>query len=106
MNVKNILSDLPESIPDELFEEIASSKTCKIERIISKGHSTPQDKWYDQEKNEFVIIIKGNAELLFKDDKTVQMKQGDYLNIPPHVKHRVQKTSTQEETVSLAIHYD
>jgi len=106
MNIKNIFSNIPRLLPNELFEILASSENCIIERIISKGHTTPDGKWYDQDKNEFVIILKGGAELLFeKDNKITKMKEGDYINIPSHSKHRVQKTSSHEETIWLAIHY-
>ncbi|MDB5037203.1 MAG: hypothetical protein JWQ35_731 [Bacteriovoracaceae bacterium] len=57
----NIFEKLPASIPEEIFETIVESKTVKIERIISKGHATPQSDWYDQDKNEWVMVIKGAA---------------------------------------------
>jgi len=31
-----------------LFEKIIQNGSFKLERIISKGHSTPKGKWYDQ----------------------------------------------------------
>ena len=106
MKVRNIFSNIPESLPNELLKELVSSENCKIERIISKGHTTPEGKWYDQDKNEFVIIFKGNAELLFEENnKIIKMKEGNYINIPSHTKHRIIKTSLKEETIWLAIHY-
>ena len=103
---KNIFSNIPESLPDEFFEDIISTENFRIERIISRGHKTPKDKWYDQDKNEWVMVLKGNAELLFEEgNKIIKMKEGDYINIPTHVKHRVEKTDSGEETVWLAIHY-
>jgi len=44
----------------------------------------------------------GQATLEFADGKLVELKEGDYLAIPPHVKHRVQQTA--RETVWLAVH--
>ena len=106
MEVKNIFSDVPQSVPEEIFENLISSENCKIERIVSRGHTTPEEKWYDQDKNEFVLILRGNAELLFEEkNELVKMKEGDYVNIPAHKKHRVEKTSTEKETIWLAIHY-
>ena len=106
MELKNIFSNIPKSLSDELFKELVSSENCKIERIISKGHKTEEGKWYNQDKNEFVIILKGNAELLFKENnKTIKMKEGDYINIPPRTKHRVTKTDPNKETIWLTIHY-
>ncbi len=106
MTVGNIFSDIPKQIPDELFEMLAEAAHCKIERIVSKSHSTPDDYWYDQEKNEWVMILKGSAGLLFEGSyDIVVMNAGDYVNIPAHRKHRVQWTDPKEETVWLAIHY-
>ncbi len=106
MNIKNIFSEIPKHIPDELFEEIIGTGHCKIERIISKGHSTPDDEWYDQENNEWVIVIRGGAGLIFEGrDKVLVMKPGDYVNIPAHQRHRVAWTDSDEETIWLAIHY-
>ena len=106
MKTKNILLDIPNKINEEIFQELAKTKNCKIQRIISRNHKTPKNKWYDQTENEFIIILQGNAEILFKTEKSVIMKEGDYLNIPSHVKHRVEKTSDKEETMWLAIHYN
>ena|SRR3989344_51548 len=102
MTLKNIFSDIPESLPKELIETILDSSNCKIERIVSKNHKTKAGKWYNQDKNEFILILKGNAELRFEND-LAKMKEGDYLIIPAHRRHRVEKTS--KETIWLAIFY-
>ena len=98
----NILSNIPNKIENELIETLIESENCKIERIISKEHITPKGKWYDQNENEFVIVVKGEADLLIKD-KLVHMKEGDYINIPAHTKHRVEKTD--KETIWLSVFY-
>ena len=105
MEKGNLFKNIPESLPNEILENIVESENCKIERIVSKGHTTPEGKWYDQDKNEWVIIIKGNAELLFEGNKRVKMQEGDYINIPAHVKHRIEKTDTKKETIWLAVLY-
>ncbi|OIO80120.1 cupin [Candidatus Pacearchaeota archaeon CG1_02_32_132] len=105
MQKGNIFSEIPKSIPKEVFNSIIDKNGIKIERIISKGHTTEKDKWYNQEKNEWLIILKGNAELEFEDNKKVSLKEGDYVNIPAHTKHRVTKTSKKEETIWLIVHY-
>jgi len=90
---ENFLSKIPSQIPKEIFESIASSENVKIERIISKGQATQKGKWYDQEKNEFVLVLKGNAVIEFDNNEKVSMNEGDYVIIPKHVKHRVTETS-------------
>ncbi len=104
--VKNIFKKIPKEIPDEIFQEILSTDKLKIERILSKGHASPKEGWYDQNTNEWVILLKGKAKLTFKErKKPVELTPGDYINIPSHVKHRVEWTDPSQETIWLAIHY-
>lgn len=105
MRIRNIYADVPKNIPQEIFETIISNESVKLERILSKGHSTPNGQWYNQEQDEWVILLKGNAGLLFEgEDEVIKMLPGDYLHIPAHRKHRVEWTATDQETVWLAIH--
>ncbi len=104
MKKKNIFGNIPGKLSKELSNKILSKKDIKIVRIISKKHITPKGKWYNQSKNEFVLLLKGSAKLTFIKDnktKTLKMKKGDYINIPSHLKHRVDKTD--KETVWLTI---
>jgi len=106
IKTKNIFLDIPKSLPDELFEIIVQTGNIKIERIVSKGHSSPKDFWYDQDQNEWVLVLKGKAEILIKDhDGPILLKEGDYLNIPAHVNHRVESTDKEQETIWLAVFY-
>ena len=106
MDIKNIFSDIQKQAPEEIIETITKTHQFKIERIISRGHSTNEGEWYDQDKNEWVLVLKGNAGLLFEgEDEAVIMKTGDYINIPAHRKHRVEWTDPEEDTIWLAIHY-
>jgi|SRR3989338_454856 len=101
----NFFSKIPKSIPKELFETIVSSNDFKIEKIISKGHKTKKDYWYDQDNNESVLILNGSAELLFENEELIKMKEGEYIIIPAHKKHRVEKTDEKKETIWLTIFY-
>jgi len=106
--MENIFKNIPSDLPDELIEKIAgdAKKGIAIERIISRGHATPQDFWYDQDKNEFVILLKGKAAILFKEsNKLIEMSSGDYIDIPAHTLHRVEWTSKDEDALWLAVHY-
>ncbi|MCI0493881.1 cupin domain-containing protein [candidate division KSB1 bacterium] len=104
--IKNIFENIPEKIPEEIFEAIISTPDVSIERIISKGHSSQKDFWYDQDRNEWVVVLKGHARLkFFEDEESVELKPGDYINIPAHCKHRVEWTDPDEATIWLAIHY-
>jgi cupin 2 domain-containing protein len=101
---QNLLTNIPTSIPDEIFETIISTPNIKIERIISKGHKSEPDFWYDQDQSEWILILKGEARLQF-EDKFIHLTPGDYLSIAPHQKHRTNWTNPEEETIWLAVFY-
>ena len=106
IDIKNIFSGIKKRSPGEIFETIIKTHQFKIERIISSGQSTDKGKWYDQDVDEWVIVLKGNAGVLFEgDNEVVIMKQGDYINIPAHQKHRVEWTDPKNETIWLTVHY-
>ncbi len=102
---QNIFSSLPKNLDQEIFECLIESKDLKIERIISKGHTSPETGGYDQEQNEWVIVLQGNAIIEFENQKSMKLCAGDYLNIPAHTKHKVSWTDPEMETIWLAIHY-
>jgi len=107
MGSGNVFSSIPTHIPEEIFEEIVRTEHCKIERIISRGQATPDGYWYDQDWDEWVILLKGNAGLLFEgDDIPITLNHGDYVHIPAHARHRVEWTSPTEETIWLTVHYE
>lgn len=101
----NIFKAIPADLSEEIIEQLAGNEQVKIERIISKGHKSPASGWYDQMFQEWVLLLKGEARLSFKDGSPVTLKPGDYLNIPAHKKHRVDWTTPEGETVWLVIHY-
>ena len=76
----------------------------QIERIISTGQTTPSGQWYNQELDEWVILLQGEAELCYADYTKIKLKAGDYLLIPAHTKHRVEYTSIEPPCIWLAVH--
>lgn len=101
----NIFSLLPDKLEQESFEELLLHKNIKIERIVSKGHTSPKTGWYDQDKNEWVIVLEGAGSILFESGAEFNLKKGDYLNITAHTKHKVTRTDPENITIWLAIHY-
>ena len=104
MDQANLLCNIPADLPAELVQNIVAAAGMRIERIVSKGHQSLPDFWYDQAQNEWVLLVKGAAILQFPNE-TVHLTAGDYVNIPAHQKHRVAWTKPDEETVWLAIFY-
>ena len=100
----NVLADLPQQLSDEHFTTLLESKNLRIERIVSHGHASPTDFWYDQPQHEWVIVLKGAARLQFEDGM-VEMKVGDFINIPAFKKHRVDWTTPDGPTVWLGVRY-
>ncbi|QUI69156.1 cupin domain-containing protein (plasmid) [Pseudoalteromonas piscicida] len=101
----NFLKDIPAGLTEEVFETVLSHSNIRIERIVSNGHTSPSSGYYDQDENEWVLVLQGCAELIFGDGKTITLKAGDSLNIPAHQKHKVSYTDTLEPTIWLAIFY-
>ena len=106
---KSIFADLPSDLNKEQFDEllrVVNGQSIRIERIVSKGHTSPETGWYDQEENEWVLVLEGAGTLLFAEgDRQVTLRKGDYLHIPAHAKHKVVWTEPEELTVWLAVHY-
>ncbi|MCG9754937.1 cupin domain-containing protein [Shewanella insulae] len=105
MDKQNIFASLPDDLTLEVFEPLVDTGAVLIERIVSKAHRTPEGQWYDQDRNEWVMVLKGEARLVFEEGEVVHLKVGDHLNIPAHCRHRVSWTSEHEETLWLAVHY-
>jgi cupin 2 domain-containing protein len=101
---KNLFADLPPHLPQELVQTLLTATSVRIERIVSHGHASPEGFWYDQDQDEWVVVLKGAARLQF-ECQIVEMGPGDYINIPAHQRHRVEWTTPVEPTIWLAVHY-
>jgi cupin 2 domain-containing protein len=103
--MQNIYDAIPGDLKSEVFDLLLDSEIVKIERIVSKGHKSPAAGWYDQDSNEWILLLKGAAILSFDDKTSITLKAGDFYNIPAHKKHRVEWTDPGIESIWLAIHY-
>ena len=101
--MKNLFDAIPAELPEELIERIAGNENVRIEKIVSQGHASEPGFWYDQDKDEFVVLLEGEAELEFEDD-TLRLKKGDYLTIKAHQKHRVKWTTPNQPTIWLTVY--
>jgi cupin 2 domain-containing protein len=102
----NLFSDVPRELPEELVSTVLSASSFRVERIVSRGHASPEGFWYDQPQHEWVLLVSGAARLRFEGGAAdVELKPGDYVNIPAHRRHRVEWTALDVDTVWLAIHY-
>ena len=103
----NIFAELPSTaLTQEVLSELLTSRDLRIERIVSTGQASPVDYWYDQEWHEWVILLRGSAQLLFEDESEARsLRPGDFVHILAHRRHRVLSTDPQQVTVWLAVHY-
>ena len=102
----NIFAELPQSRSEEVFQEIIHGERFRFERIISFGQATPVGEWYDQEQDEWVVLLSGAAGLRFEGEEVLRvLSPGDFVNIPAHTRHRVEWTDKKQQTVWLALHY-
>jgi len=102
----NLFDAIPEQLSEELFTNLFSRDSLRIQRIVSRGHATPASGWYDQSENEWVLVLSGEAIIALENAGEVHLKPGSYLNIPAHTRHKVLWTTPNADTVWLAVHYD
>ena len=106
MMAGNLFSGISRHLDEEAVDILAAAGDVRIERIVSKGHTTKDGFWYDQEQTEWVLVVCGRARLEFQDrSEPVALGAGDHLVIPAHVRHRVVYTDPDQETIWLAVHY-
>jgi hypothetical protein cdivTM_09823 len=118
------LKDL--SANEEIIKILFKNENVKIEKIISTGQTTD---WQESNKNEFVILVQGNAEIEYYDnricenknfktnenimknlkntnDMKLQLEKGDIILIKKGERHRVSYTSKNPCCVWICIFFD
>jgi cupin 2 domain-containing protein len=102
LTVRNFFADIAGRLGAEDLLAVLDSGNVRIQRIVSRAYVTPPGFWFDQDTDEWVIVLRGSATLEFENGSTVEMRAADYLTILSHVRHRVARTD--DETVWLAVH--
>lgn len=87
----------------ECFDALCDSPFVRIERIVSHGHCSPPDFWYDQPHTEWVMVVRGAARLRI-EKQVHELAPGDAVLLPAHCRHRVEWTCPTEPTVWIAVH--
>ena len=123
INIFN-LKDL--SVNEEIIKILFKNENVKIEKIISTGQTTD---WQESNKNEFVILVQGNAEIEYYDnricedkkfktnenimknlnntnDMKLQLGKGDIILIKKGERHRVSYTSKNPCCIWICIFFD
>lgn len=90
---------------DEMFDTLAAMAGARVERIVSTGQRSPPGFWYDQDWDEFVLLVSGAAVLdIAGHDSPRLLQPGDWVHLPAHTRHRVLWTPADRPTVWLAVH--
>ncbi len=101
----DLFADVPARVEEEETAVLAELPGARIERIVSTGQASPEGFWCDQDWTEFVVVLSGSAGVRIEGEATARiLAPGGYLEIPPHVRHRVDWTDADEPTVWLAVH--
>jgi cupin 2 domain-containing protein len=101
------LYDLPGERPgEERFERLAEGPGVLVERIVSTGQSTPPGEWLESERDEWVVLLQGDAELRYADGSRTTLSPGDHVLIPAGQRHRVERTSAEPPCIWLAVYAD
>ena len=102
----NLLSPLPDARAAEQVATLLTRPGLRVERIVSLGQASPPGFWYDQAEGEWVLLLAGAAKLRFADEPEARLlRPGDWLDIAPHRRHRVDWTAPATPTVWLTVFY-
>ena len=101
----DLFANLSDAAPEKRFDALVERPGLRIVRIVSTGQATPEGEWYDQDEDEWVVVLRGAAGVLIEGETAPrELQPGEYLFLPAHCRHRVTETSPHEPTVWLAIH--
>jgi cupin 2 domain-containing protein len=102
----NLFDDVPRTLGAERVDVLLETSALRLERIVSTGHATPPGQWYDQERDEWVVVLRGRARLRIEgepEDRALGV--GDHILLRAHVRHRVEWTDPAGPTIWLALHH-
>ena len=105
VRIGNLRHGIPAVLPEEDFVTLAQGKGTRIERIVSRGHVSEAGFWYDQDETELVLVMHGRARLEVEQQGELDLRPGDFVVIPAHVRHRVTWTDPVNDTIWLAVFY-
>ena len=61
IEIGNLFAGIPDTLAAEQVTALLTGPNIRIERIASRGHASPPDFWYDQDKPEWVVVLAGSA---------------------------------------------
>ena len=95
----NIYNYQQPSDGEEAIETLLQKENITINRIVS--NRVIDGQWYDQDEDEWLVLMEGEALLVFEDEE-VALCKGETFYIPRHRRHYVKRTS--EDALWLTVH--
>ena len=77
----NVFENVGGFLENEEFQELASSEYVKIERIVSTGHRSAENHWYDQPENEWVLVLSGRGVIEYEDGRVIGAPEGTAFDL-------------------------
>ena len=100
--MNNLFTPNTSNPDEEQFDTLLKTQNIHIEKITSNGQVS--DEWYEQDRDEWVVVLDGEGKLLFEEENiTIPLNKGEHIHIPKMKKHKVIYTS--KPTIWLAIHF-
>lgn len=102
----NLFQDVPIAPGREQIETLLETEAFRLEHIVSMGHRTPDGEWYDQDRDEWVALLSGQARLRFENPpEEIDLTPGDCVIIPRGRRHRVEWTEPDRPSVWVTLHH-
>ena len=89
-----VMSNYIEHRPWGSFEHLLDCEYCKVKRIIVKPGQKLSYQ-YHHKRNEVWVVVQGVATVTL-DDKVVDIKETEIVNIPVTTKHRVENKGKED----------
>lgn len=90
----------------EIKRQLAAGAGWTLMLINSNAFISPEGEWFDQAASEWVVVLRGSAQLrLSSPERLLDLRAGDHLMIPPHQRHRLERTDPHPGTLWLALHW-
>lgn len=87
---------------NELTTILTETAGGRVELIVSSGQASPEGFVYDQDEDEWVMVLQGSS-ILEVDDELYELGVGDSLFLPKRTKHRIVFTSSNPACLWLAV---
>ena len=71
----NLFAHLPPlNSTDEEFTPLLDEPGLIVQRIVSTGQASPPGFWYEQDEDEWVVLLVGSAVLAFADGRVLALR--------------------------------